>query len=391
MHTIIANAVMIASRRWRRTVRITGAGAPCRGSSNPLPWACAGHSILVVSTCRPVRLKLTPDSLSSHLEQHLLPAYLVSGDEPLLTAEAAGAIRARARAAGFTEREVHFLERGSDWDDVRASAGNLSLFGARKVLELRLPSGRPGVAGNNALLSLLQRDDPDTLLIVLAPRLDRDAQAAQWFRALESRGGWIPVWPVEADRLVGWLRGRCRRLRLEADEAALVLLAERTEGNLLAAHQELEKLRLLAPSGNITAELLATVADSARFDVFRLSEAVLEGEAGRALRVLAGLRSEGTEQTLVLWALTKALRDLWGLANQGAARARGGWQRQAAALDKAARRAPRLPFRALALRAARADRMIKGRLQGNAWDEMALLAADICGRPAVPAPQSMFK
>jgi DNA polymerase-3 subunit delta len=338
-------------------------------------------------------LKLTSDSLPSHLEQHLLPAYLVSGDEPLLIGEAVDAIRARARAAGFTEREVHFLERGSDWDDVRAAAGNLSLFGARKVLELRLPSGRPGVAGNNALLSLLERDDPDTLLIILAPRLDRDAQGAQWFRALEARGGWIPVWPVEADRLVGWLRGRCRRLQLQIDEAALALLAERTEGNLLAAHQELEKLRLLAPAGTLTSDIvLASVADSARFDVFRLSEAVLEGEAERALRVLAGLRSEGTEQTLVLWALTKALRDLWGaVVNPGAARGRGGWQRQTAALDKGVRRAPRLAFRALALRAARADRMIKGRLQGNAWDEMALLATDICGRPAVPAPQSMFK
>jgi len=344
------------------------------------------------STSRYARLKLTPDSLSSHLDQRLLPAYLVSGDEALLTGEAADAIRAGARAAGFTEREVHFLERGSDWDDVRASAGNMSLFGARRILELRLPSGRPGTAGNNALLALLERDDPDTLLLILAPRLDRDAQGSQWFRALESRGGWIPVWPVEADRLAGWLRGRCRRLRLEVDEEALALLAERTEGNLLAAHQELEKLRMLAPAGKVTPELLAGVADSARFDVFRLSEAVLEGEADRALRVLAGLRSEGTEQTLVLWALTKALRDLWGAAaNPAAPRARGGWQRQTVALDKAVRRAPRLSFRALTLRAARADRMIKGRLQGDAWDEMALLAADICGRPAVAAPQSTFR
>jgi DNA polymerase-3 subunit delta len=341
---------------------------------------------------RQAPLKLTPDSLTSHLEQQLLTAYLVSGDEPLLTGEAADAIRARARGAGFTEREVHFLERGSDWDDVRASASNMSLFGSRRLLELRLPTGRPGVAGNNALLALLERNDPDTLILILAPRLDRDAQGTQWFRALESHGGWVAVWPVEADRLVGWLRARCRRLRLEVTDEALTLLAERIEGNLLAAHQELEKLRLLAPAGAITADdVLAGVADSARFDVFRLSEAVLEGEAGRALRVLAGLRSEGTEQTLVLWALTKALRDLWGAAaSPGAGRSRG-WQRQGAALDKAVRRAPRLSFRALTLRAARADRMIKGRLQGNAWDEMALLAADICGRPAVPAPRSMLK
>lgn len=348
---------------------------------------------VVSSHLRQAPLKLTPDSLTSHLEQHLLPAYLISGDEPLLAGEAADAIRARARAAGFTEREVHFLERGSDWDDVRASASNLSLFGSRRLIELRLPTGRPGVAGNNALLKLLERDDPDTLLLILAPRLDRDAQAAQWFRALESRGGWMAVWPVEAQRLVGWLRGRCRRLRLEVDDEALVLLAERTEGNLLAAHQELEKLRLLAPAGSLTLDLLlASVADSARFDVFRLSEAVLEGEADRALRVLAGLRSEGTEPTLVLWALTKALRDLWSaVSSPGAGRARGGWQRQTAALEKAARRAPRLSFQALTLRATRADRMIKGRLQGDAWDEMALLAADICGQPAIAPPQSVFK
>lgn len=337
-------------------------------------------------------MKLTPDSLAPHLEQRLLPAYLVSGDEPLLTGEAADAIRAKARAAGFSEREVHFLDRGSDWDDVRASAGNLSLFGSRRLLELRLPTGRAGVAGNNALLALLERADPDTLLLILTPRLDRDAQAAQWVRAVESHGGWVQVWPVEADRLVGWLRARCRRMRLEINEEALAFLAERTEGNLLAAHQELEKLRLLAPGGTITPDtVLASVADSARFDVFRLSEAVLEGEAARALRVLAGLRSEGTEQTLVLWALIKALRDLWGaVSNPGTGRARG-WQRQTAALEKGVRRAPRLSFKALTLRAARADRMIKGRLQGDAWDEMALLAADICARPAIPAPPSMFK
>lgn len=337
-------------------------------------------------------MKLTPDSLSSHLKQHLLPAYLISGDEPLLTGEAADAVRARARTAGFTEREVHFLERGSDWDDVRASAGNLSLFGSRRLLEVRLPSGRPGVAGNNALLSLLERDDPDTLLLVLTPRLDRDAQAAQWLRVLDSRGGWVQVWPLEAGKLVGWLRGRCRHLELDIGEEALALIAERTEGNLLAAHQELEKLRLLAPTGTLTPDtVLAAVADSARFDVFRLSEAVLEGEAARALRVLAGLRSEGTEPTLVLWALTKALRDLWGEVSSPAGGGSRGWQRQAAALQKAVRRAPRLSFRTLTLRAARADRMIKGRLQGDPWDEMALLASDICARPAVPAPRSMFK
>ena len=336
-------------------------------------------------------MKLTPDSLATHLEQRLLPAYLVSGDEPLLTGEAADAVRARARAAGFTEREAHFLERGSDWDDVRASAGNMSLFGSRRLLEIRLPSGKPGVAGNKALVALLEREDPDTLLLMLAPRLDRDAQNADWVRAVEARGGWVQVWPIDVDRLVGWLRGRCRRLHLDATDEALELLAERTEGNLLAAHQELEKLTLLAPDGRVTADtILASVTDSARFDVFQLGEAVLAGDAARALRMIAGLRGEGTEPTLVLWALTKAMRDLWNaMASPGGPKPR--WQRQSAALDKGLRRAGRLSFAALTVRAGRADRMVKGRLAGDPWDEIALLAADICGRSPLPTPQSVLK
>lgn len=336
-------------------------------------------------------MKLTPDSLNTHLGQKLLPAYLISGDEPLLLGEAADAVRARARAAGFDEREVHFIERGAGWDDVRASAGNLSLFGSRKLLEVRLPTGRPGAAGGAALVSLIGRGDPDTVLLILTPRLDRDVQAAPWVKAVEAQGAWVQVWPIEAGKLIAWLRARSRRAGLDLSDEALTLLAERTEGNLLAAHQELEKLCLLTHGGRIDANaVLAGVADSARFDVFGLSEAVLEGAPERALRVLAGLRAEGTEATLVLWALNKALRDLWGALSQPAGRSRG-WQRQSAALEKAVRRAPRLSFHHLCLRAARADRMIKGRLRGNPWDEMALLAADLCGRPAVPAPRSMFK
>jgi DNA polymerase-3 subunit delta len=331
-------------------------------------------------------LKLTPDSLATHLAERLLPAYLISGDEPLLGGEAADAVRTRARAAGFTERDVHFIERAADWDTVRASTANLSLFGARRLVEIRLTSAKPGVAGNAALVALLEARDPDTLLLILTPRLDRDAQGADWVRAVETRGGWVQVWPVDSERLVGWLRGRARRLGLEASEEALELLAARTEGNLLAAHQELTKLTLLAPAKNITPDtVMASVADSARFDVFQLGEAVLAGETARALRVLAGLRAEGTEPTLALWALTKALRDVWNARAGGGGRAPA-WQRNSAALAKALRRAPRLSFAALAQRAARADRMIKGRLAGDAWDELALLAAEICGEPSLAQP-----
>ena len=341
---------------------------------------------------RRTHLKLTPDDLEAHLAQKLLPAYLISGDEPLLVAEAADAVRARARAAGFTEREVHFIERAADWEDVRASAGTLSLFGSRRLLEVRLGSARAGTTGGAVLLAMIERADADTVLLILAPRLDREAQSAKWAQALVTHGAWVPVWPVEAGKLVAWLRARSRRMGLALDAEALELLAERTEGNLLAAHQELEKLRLLAPDcGATVGAVRAGVADSARFDVFRLAETALAGDAARALRVLAGLRAEGTEATLVLWALTKALRDLSGaLLRPGGGGARG-WQRPNVALEAAVRRARRLSLRSLMVRAARADRMIKGRLGGDPWDEMALLAADLCARPALPAPRSMIK
>jgi DNA polymerase-3 subunit delta len=336
-------------------------------------------------------LKFTSDTLPAHLEQQLLPVYLVSGDEPLLVAEATDAIRARARASGFTERETHFMERGGDWNDVRASANNLSLFAERRIVEIRMPSAKPGNAGSAAIVALLQSPDPDRVLLITAPKLDRDAQGSEWVRAVESHGALVQVWPVDASRLVGWLRTRAKRLRLNPDDEALQILAERTEGNLLAANQELEKLRLLVKGDQVTADdVFASVADSARFDVFQLGECALAGDTSRALRMIEGLRSEGVEPTLVLWSLSKAVRDIWGAAHAPGGRAPA-WRRQTAALEKGQRRASRLHFGRLTARATRADRMIKGREPGNAWDEMQLLAMDICARPALGSTAKVMK
>jgi DNA polymerase III subunit delta len=337
-------------------------------------------------------LKLTTDALSGHLEQQLLRVYLISGDEPLLAGEAADAVRAAARAKGFLERDVHFMERGSDWDDVRASSANMSLFGSRRLVEIRMPTGKPGVAGGAALVSMLEIEDHDTVYLILTPRLDRDVQSANWVKTVEAKGAFVQVWPIDSDRMTNWLRGRVRRLGLDVSAEGIEVLAERTEGNLLAAHQELEKLKLVAQPGQITADtILASVGESARFDVFQLGESVLAGDTERALRMLGGLRAEGVEATLVLWALTKAVRDLWGAVSAAPGARPRAWGRQAVALEKGVRRASRLPYSTLAIRAGRADRMIKGRLFGDAWDEMALLAADICGHPALRAPRSVLK
>jgi DNA polymerase-3 subunit delta len=337
-------------------------------------------------------LKFNSDTLLTHLEQQLLPVYLVSGDEPLLTAEAADAVRAKARASGFTERETHFMERGGDWNDVRASANNLSLFAERRIVEIRMPTAKPGNTGSAAIVALLENKDPDRVLLITTPKLDRDAQGSEWVRAVESHGALVQVWPVDPSRLVAWLRTRARRMKLDVENDALEIIAERTEGNLLAADQELQKLRMIARADRVSAEdVLGSVADSARFDVFQLAECALAGDTARALRMLEVLRAEGVEPTLVLWSLSKSVRDLWGtIQSPGGGRAPA-WRRQSAALEQGQRRASKLHFGRLTARAARADRMIKGREAGDAWDEMALLAMDICARPILALPRSVVK
>lgn len=319
--------------------------------------------------------------------RELAPAYLIAGDEPLQVGEAADALRARARECGFSERVVHFAERGFDWEQLRGSAAGLSLFGERRLIELRLPTGKPGAQGAATLRALLDPPPPDVVLLVITGKLDAEAQRAEWVRAIDAAGVWLTVPEITPARLPDWLRGRCRQAGLDVDDEALPLLAERVEGNLLAAHQEIERLRLLHPGGRITAELVAGgVADHSRFDVFALGDAVLGGDASRALHVLDVLQGEGVEGTLVLWVLARELRVLWALRTGGPMPRRG--YTPPSLLDRARPRAARLSFARLISRAARIDRMIKGRLPGDPWSEMMLLVAELCGQ-RMPAPVAM--
>jgi len=331
-------------------------------------------------------LKLTFDTLRSHLTGEPARAYLVSGDEGLLVGEAADAIRAHVRRKGFDEREVHFIERVADWEGVRASSNNLSLFGARKLIELRLPSGKPGTGGSNAIVDLLAHASPDNVYLMITGKLEREQQSSAWVKAFESTGAWLNVWAIEVAKLPQWLRARAAALELTLDDDAVRFIVERTEGNLLAAHQELEKLRLLAPDKGKgksidLAAVQASIGDSARFDVFQLGEAALGADVPRALRILAGLRSEGVEPTLALWSLNKEIHVAWGTTQSGPTR---GWQRPSAGLENAKRRAAKLPYARLAVRTSRADRMIKGQQSGDAWDEMALIIIEFAGRRALP-------
>ncbi len=315
-------------------------------------------------------MKLTLENLSAQLAERLLPVYLVSGDEPLLVGEASDAIRARARARGFAEREVFFIERSSAvWDEVRQAALALSLFASRRIVEIRMPGGKPGVTGAAALLRLFEAAGEDLLVVIIADKLERETQASEWVQALQRRGAWLPIWPVERARLPEWLRARFAAAGLTANSDALALLAERSEGNLLAARQEIDKLAMLLPRGATVsvAEVAAGSADSARFDVFQLGEAARSADAARALRILGGLRAEGAEPVLVLWSLVRELR-----------------AQQAAAPSDASVRAQGLPFARLAMRAGRADRMAKGLSAGDPWDELALLAVELTGLRSLP-------
>ena len=327
-------------------------------------------------------MRLTAEQLPAALAKNLAGVYLVSGDEPLLVGEAADAIRAAARAAGYADRSVFFIDRSFSWDELRHASQSLSLFAERRLFELRMPSGKPD-KGAQQLAELVERPPPDVVCLIVTDKLDKKASDAAWVRAVEKHGVWVPVWPVQTAGLPAWLRARAKQLKIEIEPAAAQLIADRVEGNLLAAKQELEKLALLANGEPIGADLvLRSVGDSARYDVFQLAEAAAGGDGERALRVLLGLKSEGVEPTLILWALVRELRGLWQARERDRLRSadRGsGWNLVATPSPRALSRLKTLPLPRLLMQAGHADRVIKGLAPGDAWSELTGLTGVLAG------------
>ena len=327
-------------------------------------------------------MRLSADQLPGTLTRSLKHVYLVSGDEPLTVGECADAIRAAAKAAGYAERSVFFIERGFSWDELRHSTQALSLFADRRLFELRMPSGKPD-KGAQVLLDIAAVPPPDTLTLIVTDKLDRKTSEAPWVRAVEKHGAWIQVWPVPADALPAWLERRAAALGLALEAPAARLIVERVEGNLLAAKQELEILALLADGGAIGESLvMRTVGNSARYDVFQLAEAAAAGEAARALRVLTVLRGEGAEPALILWALVRELRGLWQARERDRTGAYGGgagWNQAAKPSPRALRRLGKMPLAALLQEAARTDRTIKGIMSGDPWSSIIALTMGMAG------------
>ncbi|MCX7035713.1 MAG: DNA polymerase III subunit delta [Proteobacteria bacterium] len=321
----------------------------------------------------------------------LPPVWLVSAEEPLTNGEAADAFRAAARAQGYTEREVYFVERSAPWDEMLGSVQAMSLFASRKILEVRMPTGKPG-HGAKSLLQLIAAANEDTLVLILTEGLDNAAQKAEWVQAVDRAGVWVNITPVTTAQFPEWIRGRAKRAGLQLDDEAVTVLAARTEGNLLAADQEVQKLLLSGLTQAGAAQVLASVSSSSRYDVFQLGESLLQGDAPRALRIIDSLRAEGAEPTLVLWAILQELRALWTKLQAGPPMP-GVWSSNAVHQPAAMARfralpSPRALFRRLSERAGRVDRIIKGRLSGNAWDELTQLSLEFAGQRVLPMPRA---
>jgi DNA polymerase-3 subunit delta len=340
-------------------------------------------------------MNLRPAQLAAHLERSLAPVYVVHGDEALIAMEAGDAIRAAARRAGCAEREVLVVEPGFRWDAFLAASANLGLFGARKVVDLRIPSGKPGVDGARALEACAANPNPDDVLLVTLPRLDRAAQAAAWFTALCAAGVAVAVQALEREELPEWIAARLAQRGQRARPETLAFLAERCEGNLLAAQQEIDKLSLLLPAGEVAHDAaVRAVTDVARYDVGELSEAWLGGDATRTLRILAALDAEGEALPLLLWQLSEDLHALAavldataaGTPRSAAVRNARVWGRRQAAMERAAARVPAAALTPMLRALARLDATAKGIGRGDAWDDLATLALAFAGRPAIPLP-----
>jgi DNA polymerase-3 subunit delta len=307
---------------------------------------------------------------------------LVSGDEPLLVGEAADAIRAAARTVGYADRQVFFIDRSFSWDELRLASHSLSLFAEKRLFELRMPNGKPD-KGGALLAELAAQPTPDLIYLVITDKLDKKAIDSPWVQAVEKHGAWISIMPVDTAALPAWLRGRAKMLHIDVEPEAAQLIVDRVEGNLLAAQQELEKLALLSNGAPIGVDLvLRSVGDSARYDVFQLAEAAAAGDAARALRILLGLKSEGVEPTLILWALVRELRGMWQARDRERLRsnARGsGWNLAANPSARALGRLRRLPLAPLLLQASHTDRVIKGLAPGDAWSAITGLTGAFAG------------
>jgi len=332
-------------------------------------------------------MRITYDLLEKELSKPLKPLYLVTGDEPLQQMEACDAIRQAARKQGFTEREVFHVERGFDWGQFFLSANSMSLFAEKKILELRFNSAKPGDVGSKAFAEYCQNRNDDNVLIITMPKIDPAGQRSKWFKLLDQTGAILPLWPVEANRLPSWISARMRSQNLSPSREAVLLLAEKVEGNMLAAAQEIEKLAINAPAKISVEDIIEAVEDAAKFDVFKLVDAILMAKPKRVARIMYGLQAMGEKPAYVLWALSREIRTMSSMAyarEKGAAlggvlKKHGVWDKRMPLVKNALQRLNEKQWSALLQEAMKVDQIIKGVKKGNSWDALMDLSFAMTG------------
>jgi len=337
-------------------------------------------------------MQIKADQLAKHLQKQLAPLYTVFGVEPLLVAETTDLIRNKAREKGFSEHERYTVDNHFRWMDLLSASYSPSLFGDRKIIEIRIPSGKPGKDGGKALETYCQSLPQEAITLVTLPRLDKQSQSAKWFKALESTGIVIPVYTMDQAQLPAWIKNRLALQQQSADPRTLSFFASQVEGNLLAANQEIQKLALLHPPGNLTFEQVKNaILDVARYDVYQLTDAMIAANAARYVRILNGLQSEGTALPLILAVVSDQIRQLiflrkglkQGIPQGQLLKTARIWGERQNMVITAARQISAERLLQSLLQAAKIDRIIKGATKGNdkdAWHALLLLGINLAAK-----------
>jgi len=338
-------------------------------------------------------MRIQTKQLDQELKKNLLPIYLVTGDEPLLVQEALDSIRSVSKQSGCDERKILDVDRKFDWANLNNEANSLSLFAERTLTELRLDKSKPGIPGGKALQYYCQNIPDDKILLISSAKLTAATLKSKWCAAIDKVGGIIQVWPISLNEMPQWISQRARKMGLVIEQEAIALLADRLEGNLLAAQQELEKLKMLGTGKNIDAEtVLASVSDAAKYDIFNLTDACLSGNTKLVVKIVSSLRVEGLESTYALWALTKEVRTVYALNHalqknqspQVIFKKMGIFQKRQTPLMQAAKRHKPAHLRKILNQCKQTDDLIKGVEKGlNPWDVLLEIALGLAGSPVI--------
>ncbi len=324
-------------------------------------------------------MNVRPEQLKSMISKMIYPVYMVSGDEPLQQMESLDLIRSFLRDKEFDEREVLDVDAQFDWQRLSDEAASMSLFASRRIVELRLPSAKPGRQGSQALKDYLSRPPEDTVLIINAGKIDGNSKKSAWFKSVDQNGLVVQCWPVPIDRLSPWLKQRFALRDMDADSEVLSYISQHVEGNLLAADQEIEKLFMLLGPGKISyADVAEAVTSQSRYSVFELVDMLLEGNVPRVIRIIAGLKAEGTVPVMINWALAKDIRLLaqvsQDMASAGFQLKRSGvWDSRVVLFKSCMSRHTPRSFQLMLKRCSYIDAVSKGMIDANVWDEIETL------------------